>query len=106
MSADHITFDAAIRYARLDGQGAKAPLRYDYHGTLKVTLEIALKTCAVISRRHGYSELVDLYSRTVIAVFLFGHQIAVNRQWRDEYDPTFRVSDSENTAPEAQKEIS
>lgn len=100
MSADHLIFDARIRYARFNNRAASAAITYPaVEEPFRVTLEAAVIMTAVISRRHGYAELIDVFSQTVIAVFLFGNQLTLNRVWRDEWDPSY-------TEPEAQKEIS
>lgn len=75
-----------------------------------IPLETAIITTAVLSRRYGYAELVDMepgqsgLSSPIIAVFLFGHQLALNRAWRDEFDPAFGAT-GPALAPEAQKEL-
>ena len=90
------TINAIIRMVGLGGEQLGLPMR-------AISIETAILTAAIISRRHSYAELIDLDNNCILAVFLWGNQVALNRAWRDEYDPSYRVNDSDK-APEAQKE--
>lgn len=76
------TVRTAIRYV---APGAKASAGPE----MESTIESAVQTATVISRRQGYVELLDLDNNCILAVFIFGNQIALNRAWRDEYDPAY-----------------
>lgn len=83
------TVRTAIRYTAPDAKPSAGP-------AMESTIESAVQTAMAISRRHGYAELLDLDHNCILAVFLWGNQLALNRAWRDEYDPAFQ-------APLAQK---
>lgn len=76
-----VGINAQLRFLAADGSTSTGPPMNN------IPIEDAVRMAMIISRRYSYAELMDLDNNCILAVFLWGNQLALNRAWRDEYDP-------------------
>lgn len=86
---------------RSNGAGGDSPLSYkvespsgEYQSYSTPDVHHAMRVAQVRSRANVYAEVIDRLEdgeEYVLAAFLFGNQLALNRAWREGTDPALTM---------------